>query len=632
MAGETQVFLLRKSEIQLIVRSMRSLPHSICILLLFAISMANAEERPNILWISTEDHGPHLGCYGDDYATTPQLDRFAESSLRYTRASSNAPVCAPARTSIITGMYAPSLGAQHMRSKAAIPDWLRLFPSYLQDAGYYTTNNAKEDYNLVVDDAGWSDSSKTAHWKNRAEGQPFFAVFNIFATHESQIRNHNESPTHDPANAPLPPYHPDTPETRKDWAQYYDRLQKMDTQFGRLLAELEDAGLRENTIVIFWADHGSGMPRSKRYPGWSGLHVPFMVHVPERFKDLAPDEYAEGSTSDRLIGLIDLAPTVLSIAKIEPPAYHQGRAFMGHYKQTGADYSFGFRGRMDERPDFCRSVTDGRYIYIRNFYPHLPHGQFIDYQQQTGTTRVWYQLFKDGKLNDLQSAFWKPHPPEELFDLSSDPFETQNLAASQPEIAARMGKVLAEQMVKTRDSGIIPETILEKIREERSSLLIVDMMRAMDETIYRELLSTLESQLSDEASFKLDEVAGVGTAYWRYIEILQKGGQLFAENEDWIAKNLDTLPDASAIPAAEAIAIHTDSEVNREAAVERLVKLSDPAENPLIMAIHAFNALDHLREQDLLDPASAKTLSIKSANIPDWANSYLPSLLERFQK
>jgi uncharacterized sulfatase len=261
---------------------------------------ARAGERPNILWITCEDTGPELGCYGDTYSQTPNLDALAAQGIRYLHAWSTAPVCAPARTTIITGMYPPALGAEHMRSEVTLPSSILLFPQLLRKQGYYCSNNSKEDYNVTKPGTVWDESSGKAHYRNREPGQPFFAVFNFTTTHESQIRKRPHELKHDSARVPVPAYHPDTPEVRQDWAQYYDNITTMDGQAGKVLQELEADGLASNTIVFFYGDHGSGMPRSKRWPYDSGLHVPLLVRVPEAFRDLAPPDYRPGGTTARV--------------------------------------------------------------------------------------------------------------------------------------------------------------------------------------------------------------------------------------------------------------------------------------------------------------------------------------------
>lgn len=424
-----------------------------------AVDLHAAENRPNILWISSEDHGQHMGCYGDAYATTPNVDRLAAKGMIYRHAWSCAPVCAPARTTIISGMYPPSTGGEHMRSFVAYPSGKKMFPQLLREAGYYCTNNKKEDYNLAEPGKVWDDSSKKGHWRGRAVGHPFFAVFNSEKSHESKIRVRPHAAVHDPAKVRVPAYHPDTPETRQDWAQYYDVVSEADADAGRLLAELEKDGLSEDTIVFYWGDHGSGMPRSKRWPGNSGLEVPVVVYFPEKWRWLAPPEYRPGGTSKRLISFVDFAPTMLSLAGVQPPDWMQGHAFAGKFIIEPQPFIYGFRGRMDEREDLTRSVTDGRYVYLRNYRTDLPWGQYIDFMFQTPTTRVWKAMGDAGKLNEVQSAFWKPKPREELFDLENDPDEVRNLANSPEHQAIKAKLQAAEQALarKIRDVGFLPE-------------------------------------------------------------------------------------------------------------------------------------------------------------------------------
>ena len=236
-----------------------------------------------------------------------------------------------------------------MRSMTKMPAGWKMFPAYLREAGYYTSNNSKEDYNLEKPPGTWDDSSNKAHWRNRAPGQPFFSVFNFLITHESQIRTRPHTWVHDPAKVRVPAYHPDTPEVRQDWAQYYDNITTMDTQAGQVLAQLEKDGLAGSTIVVHFGDHGSGMPRSKRWPYNSGLNVAIVVSFPEKLRHLAPKDYVTGEKNNRLVSFVDLAPTMLSLAGIQPPDFYQGQAFLGRYEAPPRKHVFGFRGRMDER-------------------------------------------------------------------------------------------------------------------------------------------------------------------------------------------------------------------------------------------------------------------------------------------
>ena len=424
-----------------------------------SFAKAQPSPRPNILWLTTEDINPHLGCCGDTYATTPNIDRMAAKGVVYMNCWSNAPVCAPARTTIISGVYANSTGAEHMRSLVPMPAFMQMYPQLLREAGYYCTNNNKEDYNLQKPGKVWDESSKTAHWKNRKPGQPFFAVFNYMITHESQIRSRPHVLVHDPAKAPVPSYMPDTPEVRHDWAQYYDNITKSDENVGKALKELDEAGLADDTIVFYYGDHGSGMPRSKRYLYNSGLNAAFVVYIPPKFKDLMPKDFVPGSKSDRLIAFVDLAPTLLSLIGVKPPDWMQGHAFLGRYEEPPQEFLFGFRGRMDERYDMMRSVRDQRYVYIRNYMPHRTYGDGNAYMFQTPTTRVWKELYEAGKLTPPQTYFWETKPSEELYDLQTDHDEVYNLAGSpdyQP-ILQRLRKAQRDWIARIRDVGFLPE-------------------------------------------------------------------------------------------------------------------------------------------------------------------------------
>lgn len=294
-----------------------------------------SKELPNILWLTSEDNSPFAGCYGDEFATTPNMDKLASEGFLYTHAYANAPVCAPARNTIITGVYANSGGNQHMRSHYKKGEEIRFSPEFLRELGYYCTNNLKEDYNIHRSQTKniWDDSSRNAHYKNRKSGQPFFAVFNSGITHESSI--HQSVPTeelrHDPKKVSVAPYHPRTKAIEHDWAQYYDKIEDMDAWLGKKLKELEESGLAENTIVFYYADHGGVLGRSKRYVYETGTRVPFVVRIPQKYKYLFPVKET-GSEVNRLISFVDLAPTLLSIVGIPVPEYMQGNAFLGTQK------------------------------------------------------------------------------------------------------------------------------------------------------------------------------------------------------------------------------------------------------------------------------------------------------------
>jgi len=325
------------------------------------------QPRPNILWITCEDISPHLGCYDDAYAITPNLDRMAREGVRYTRAFATASVCTPARSCLITGVFASSLGTEHLRGPQPLPKTIRCFTEYLRRSGYYCSNNVKEDYNFITPPGAWDESSNTAHWRKRKPGQPFFSVFNFTCTHQGQIRYSKEQfarlnaelppqRRHDPARAPLPPYYPDTPEVRRNVAQLYAQISRMDQQVGELLEQLDNDGLAGQTIVFFYSDHGTGLPRHKRWLHDSGIRVPLIIRFPEKYRHLAPA--APGSRIDRLVSFVDFAPTVLSLAELKIPDWMQGRAFLGKQAGRARQYVFAIRDRVDEVYDFSRTVRE----------------------------------------------------------------------------------------------------------------------------------------------------------------------------------------------------------------------------------------------------------------------------------
>jgi len=557
----------------------------------FAASLAaasaarGAAPRPNILWITCEDIGPQLGACGDSYSVTPQLDRLAARGQIYMNAWSNAPVCAPARTTIISGMYAPSTGGEHMRSMVPLPAGFKMFPQFLREAGYYCSNNNKEDYNLVKPPGVWDDSSTNGHWRNRAKGQPFFSIFNILDTHEGQIRSRKLTGVHDPAEVRVPAYHPDTPEVRRDWAQYYDNITTMDGKAGKILADLEADGLASDTIVFFYGDHGSGMPRSKRYPYNSGLNVSIFVAFPEKWRHLAPPGYKAGAKSDRLVGFVDLAPTVLSLAGIQAAPYHQGQAFLGQYTQPERPFNYGFRGRMDERYDMMRTVRDKRYVYIRNYMPHRIYGQHVGYMFETATTRIWKKLYDAGKLKPPQTYFWETKPPEELYDLETDRDETRNLAA-RPEHRATLERLRQAQRglaAQVRDVGFLPEgEILSRSRGSSPYEMGHDDARYP----MRKIAAAAEAAASAEplppALFTDPDSA---VRYWAATGSLIRRTvprALLADPSPYVR-----------VVAAEALGRY-GSEDDAKKAVAMLAELAPPDKNGAFVSMMALNALDYL--------------------------------------
>lgn len=452
---------------------MSRLPFLFVCFVLFVVPFTDsrAANRPNFLWISIEDTSPDLGCYGDTYAVTPNLDRLASQGCRYTNCFTHAGVCAPSRSGIITGMYPTSMGTQFMRCKGVPPAYVKCFTEYLRAAGYYCTNDVKTDYNFDPPLTAWDDSRRGAHWRNRPTKEtPFFAVINLTESHESQIRlpeaqlearRKTLAPheLHDPAKAPLPPYYPETLRVRRDMANVYDNITYVDKMIGGILKDLEDDGLVDSTVVFFWGDHGRGLPRSKRWIYDSGTHTPLIIRWPGK---LAP-----GSVNDELIAFIDFAPTLLNLAGIEIPKHMQGRAFLGEKLSPPREYVYAARDRMDEALDIIRGVRDKRFHYIRNYRPDLPYAQHIAYMDEMPTMQEWRRLAAERKLEGPQWIFFAPTKPiEELYDTKNDPHEINNLADN-PQHAAELARLRAAHekwRAETGDLGLIPEAVLNEER------------------------------------------------------------------------------------------------------------------------------------------------------------------------
>lgn len=438
-----------------------------------AANSADTAARPNILWITSEDNSPYLGCYGDPLAHTPHLDRLAAQGVRYRNAFANAPVCSTARTTLITGMYASSLGAHHHRSRVRIPATFPLYPLPLREAGYYCTNNSKTDYNLADAGKPWDESSPRAHYRNRQSGQPFFAIFNLTTSHESQVapKAGKDSASYrvPPDRIVLPPYHPDTPEIRLDWANYYAQMTRMDEQAGALLAELEQAGLADETIVFYYSDHGGALPRGKRNLHDSGTRVPLIVRVPQKWAAWAPAE--PGQWTDQLVSFVDLPAALLSLASVPIPKNYEGGAFLGAQRAAPREYVFLYRGRMDERYDTSRAVRDRQFRYIRNYSPHRPWGQPYSYPFQVlPSMRSWHAAFLADQCNPVQARYWGPKPAEELYDVAADPFEIHNLSDDPAHAARRaeMQRRLRDELIATRDTGFIPEGMFARLAGDKT--------------------------------------------------------------------------------------------------------------------------------------------------------------------
>ena len=434
--------------------------------------------KPNFLWICLEDTSPRFGCYGDTVARTPNLDKLASEGRHYTNAFSTAGVCAPSRSAIITGMYQTSIGTHHMRTththpeapelptpySATPPHYVKTFTEYLRAAGYFCTNNDKTDYQFTPPFTAWDELGKHGHWRNRESlDQPFFAVFNPTLTHESGMwedrisdatyKGHGrptESIT-DPDAVDLPPYIPNTRKCRKALAKQYDNLAQSDKIVGDILALLEEDGLSDNTVVFIWSDHGEGLPRGKRWPYDRGINVPLIVRWPEHIDP--------GEASADLVSLIDLGPTLLSLAEVPAPRHMQGQPFLGDNAQK-REYIYAARDRHDGAYDMVRAVRDIRYKYIRNFCPEKPYLLWIPYRNRHPMLQEMWSKHLEGTLEGPETIMLQPNrPPEELYDTQEDPWEINNLVSepSHCETLERLRSEMASWREEVGDAGEISE-------------------------------------------------------------------------------------------------------------------------------------------------------------------------------
>ena len=592
------------------------------------------QNRPNILWLTTEDIGPELGCYGDAMADTPAIDQFAKTALRYKTAWSNYPVCAPARTTIITGAYACSGGAGNMRSEVPLPDTFVMFPTMLREAGYYCTNASKTDYNYIVPGGSngvWDDSSKKAHYKNRADGQPFFAVFNYKKTHESKIRTRPHDAVIDPASLTLPPFWPDAPEIREDLGQYYDNITVMDKWFQSKLDELKEEGLAENTIVFFYGDHGSGMPRFKRYAGDTGLRVAMLVHIPKALRNETNANFLPGGVSDRLVSFVDLAPTALKLAGIEPHESMVGYPWFEKNLTPSPEFLYGFRERMDERIDLSHCVRDQRYQYTANYLPYLPAGQKLVFQRQTPSTVKWMELFESGATNEVQSRFWKPRRAEEFYDLNNDPWATKNLIddVDQQVRIERFRAADRAETMRIKDLSFIPEPLVTGLKGGKTSLKQLQEMLPV--TFEAAQLASLEfnDPKTDQRVVELLQQGNVAEQAWALVGLRLRKDRL-GENAEAIAaaERLAAANSFIAVDAADCLLALGQGDQNK--LIDILIANADTRNSNYMIAVRALNALD--RHQNLLTAPLRKLIKTFPTDAGDRkrGTSELEKLLTNF--
>ncbi len=431
-----------------------------------------AAERPNIVWLISEDNSKHyLKLFDEHGAATPQIESLARQGLVFDHAFSHAPVCSVARTTLITSCYAPRIGTQFHRKSVTVPmpPGVRMFPAYLRQAGYYTTNNRKKDYNASEGKGVWDESSRKATWRNRRRGQPFFHQQTFTTTHESSLHfdaaKLTRQPTKtDPAGVHLAPYHPDTEIFRYTYARYHDRILQMDQQIGQVIAQLQQDGLLEETFVFYFADHGGVLPRSKGYAYESGLHVPLVVRIPEKWRHLVDAQ--PGTRVDGFVGFVDFGPTVLNLAGVKVPEGVDGRPFLGPgvsgEELNRRDRAYGYADRFDEKYDLVRTLRRGKFKYIRSYQPFNFDGLQNNYRYKMAAFGQWRRLHKAGKLTEVQTQFFQRRAPEALYDLEVDPHETKNLAGdpAYAEVLTPLRHDLADWVQGLPDLSFYPESYL----------------------------------------------------------------------------------------------------------------------------------------------------------------------------
>lgn len=520
------------------------------LLLIIAIFISSCNDelnlKPNIIWLVSEDNSLHyMNLYTEGGAEMPNISSLASTGVVFENAFSNAPVCSVARSTIITGVYAPRIGTQYHRrmSLVKLPNNVKPLPVYLKEAGYYTTNNSKEDYNFIKDGAIWDESSGKASYKNRKKEQPFFHVQNFHNTHEGQLhfdKEHLENAlkTNNLDSIKPFPYHPDTPTFRYTQSLYHSHHKDVDNEIGKFLKKLENEGLLENTIIFYYADHGGVLPRSKGYIFESGLNVPLVVRIPEKFKKLSP--FKAGTRTSSFVEFVDLVPTVLSLAGIEIPKSVDGKPFLGkkikRFELEKQNTTFGYADRFDEKYDLVRSIRVGKYKYIRNYQPFNIDGLYNFYRYKMLAYKEWYNLFIGGKLNEVQSQFFRPRKPEGLYNIDEDPHETNNLVndISYNETLLDLRSKLNDHLISINDLSFLPEPHLlengindivgysEKNKDLIKKLIEISDLQLYD---YNEVSSQIKDALTDNNPW---------VRYWGLIVCSTFGNQAL-ENKDKIS-------------------------------------------------------------------------------------------------
>ena len=533
----------------------------IAILLLFIVSSFSAQEKPNILWITIEDTSPQfIGCYGNKNASTPNIDKLAKEGIRFTNAFSTGTVCSPSRSAIITGIPTYKMGTGNHRSNYTIPKYIKGFPYFLKQEGYYTSNNVKTDYNIANEkdfiNESWDESSNKATWSGRKDkNQPFFSVFNYAASHQSRTMSMpfawykkyvwdylpKEDRIGDDAFE-MPPFYKDTPEMRKQFARVYNSIKLTDNRIGKLLKKLEDDGLTENTIIFFYADHGEGMPRGKTNGINYGYRVPFVIKFPEKYKHLSPWGKS-GSVSSELINFEDLAPTIINLANGKKPDYLKGRTLIGKNRDKERNYLLLSTDRADNGPDLVRTITDGRFVYSRNFMPFMPQMRYINYLEIGEITQQMRSDYKNNKLNTLQKSLFKPREVEVLYDIENDLWETKNLVnnSKYKAVLSKMRKQLCKELLKVKDIHFAPEYEIANISKTTTAFdFRLDKKEYPFQKIYKAaLLSGEKGEKIIKKQIKLLKNKNKFIRYWAAVGLMSQNKNTISLHKSELLKALE---------------------------------------------------------------------------------------------
>ena len=589
--------------------------------------------RPNILWLVVEDTSPYLfPAYGNDLINTPNLDSLARHGVVFTNAFAPGPQCSPARASLISGSDATTYGTDIHREGRPVPDHY-FFPTYLRDTGYYTTNIGKTDYNIPKAREAellqpvWNRNGAGATYNDPERGdRPFFSQFNNMTTHMSRMTTITldvREPVSVRVNSEdLPPYVPNLPESRADYALHLEGVQNADRWVGLFLNDLRKRQLLENTIIFFFSDHGGSLPRGKAFPFDTGHRAALIAYVPERWQHLWDER--PGTRSDRLVSFVDFGPTALSLAGVQPPEHMQGKAFMGEYRQAPREYAYTFRANTGPHFDPSRSVYDGRFHYIRNYTPYKIHALRQSFQFGMPAQLAWDKQFHAGKAAAQHQQYYQPKPHEMLFDLQADPWEMKNLAndSAYQNKLAELSQRVVEHAQETQDLGFIPRgvrrsfvasdgNLYDYVRNSDYPLDELQQLAAMASDPERLSGDALVPYLTDERpSFRF--WAASGFAYLYFL------GQSYPVPSALQALIKDQHA-AVAATAAEALVYASEEEAGTEALVGMAVRRTG----------EAISALEEVQHRIDLSDAQVKKLqeaAFRPSN--DLENSYgLRSLL-----